>query len=102
MLARVALDDEPIRPRPLLWPAHDHRDSPLVTDEDSRIMGLDRRRLELTPGMTGPWQILGGHRRVPLPEMVKLDYLYVASWSPWNDTKILLRTLATVVRRAGV
>lgn len=75
---------------------------PLVTDEDARIMGLDRRRLELTPGMTGPWQILGGHRRVPLPEMVKLDYLYVASWSPWNDTKILLRTLATVVRRAGV
>jgi len=32
---------------------------PLVLDEDQRIEGWHRRRLELTPGMTGPWQILG-------------------------------------------
>jgi exopolysaccharide biosynthesis polyprenyl glycosylphosphotransferase len=75
---------------------------PLVTDEDARITGLDRRRLELTPGMTGPWQILGSHRRIPMPEMVKIDYLYAASWSLWNDAKILLRTAATVARRGGV
>jgi exopolysaccharide biosynthesis polyprenyl glycosylphosphotransferase len=75
---------------------------PLVSDEDARITGLDRRRLELTPGMTGPWQILGSHRRIPMPEMVKIDYLYAASWSLWNDAKILLRTAATVARRGGV
>ncbi|UTI65037.1 exopolysaccharide biosynthesis polyprenyl glycosylphosphotransferase [Paraconexibacter antarcticus] len=75
---------------------------PLVAHEDAHITGLDRRRLELTPGMTGPWQILGSHRRIPMAEMVKIDYLYAASWSLWNDVKILLRTLSAVARRAGV
>jgi SAM-dependent methyltransferase len=46
------------------------------------------------PGMTGPWQILGP-ARVPLREMVAIDYLYVANWSPWTDIKILLRTVPT-------
>lgn len=31
---------------------------PLVVDEDNLITGFDRRRLSLTPGMTGQWQIL--------------------------------------------
>ncbi len=68
---------------------------PLVTDEDALIMGLDRSRLHLTPGMTGPWQVLGA--RVPMREMVGLDYLYVANWSLWSDIKILLRTVQHVV-----
>ncbi len=36
---------------------------PLVVNEDERIKGLDRNRLHLTPGMTGPWQILGSVAR---------------------------------------
>jgi exopolysaccharide biosynthesis polyprenyl glycosylphosphotransferase len=74
---------------------------PLVSDDDARITGLDRRRLHLTPGMTGHWQILGS-ARVPLPEMVKLDYLYVAGWSLWSDAKILLRTVPYVLARRGM
>jgi exopolysaccharide biosynthesis polyprenyl glycosylphosphotransferase len=74
---------------------------PLVIDEDCRIAGWNRRRLELMPGMTGPWQILGP-ARVPLKEMVALDYLYVASWSLWTDVKILLRTVPHVLARRGL
>ena len=74
---------------------------PLISDEDDRITGYDRRRLALTPGMTGPWQILGT-MRVPLHEMVKIDYLYVAGWSLWNDLKILLRTVPYMLARRGV
>jgi lipopolysaccharide/colanic/teichoic acid biosynthesis glycosyltransferase len=74
---------------------------PLVVDEDELITGLDRRRLAITPGMTGPWQILGS-ARVPLHEMIKLDYVYVANWSLWADVKILLRTAAVVVGRRGL
>jgi len=74
---------------------------PLVCDEDEQILGFDRRRLQLTPGMTGHWQILGPSR-VPLTEMVKLDYLYVAGWSLWSDVKILLRTPAYVMARRGM
>ena len=62
---------------------------------------MDRRRLHLTPGMTGHWQIAGSSR-VPLSEMVKLDYLYVANWSLWTDLKILMRTSAYVTARRGI
>ena len=48
---------------------------PLVLDEDSRIEGWQRSRLQLPPGMTGPWQVFGS-ARIPLSEMVKIDYLY--------------------------
>jgi exopolysaccharide biosynthesis polyprenyl glycosylphosphotransferase len=74
---------------------------PLVSDDDVQITGLDRRRLYLTPGMTGPWQILGS-ARVPLAEMIKLDYLYVTGWSLWSDVKILLRTVPYVLARRGI
>src|SRR5581483_4763316 len=74
---------------------------PLVTEEDQRVAGRHRRRLQLSPGMTGPWQVLGP-QRPPLTEMVKLDYLYGANWSLWSDIKILIRTIAHVVGQRGV
>jgi exopolysaccharide biosynthesis polyprenyl glycosylphosphotransferase len=74
---------------------------PLVVEEDEQVEGWHRRRLELTPGMTGHWQILGP-ARVPLREMVAIDYLYVANWSLWTDIKILLRTIPHVVARRGL
>jgi exopolysaccharide biosynthesis polyprenyl glycosylphosphotransferase len=73
---------------------------PLVLDEDAQVLGLDRSRLHLTPGMTGPWQVLGA--RVPMQEMVGIDYLYVASWSLWLDVKLLLRTVRHVLRGGNV
>ena len=73
---------------------------PLVVDEDAQVLGLDRSRLHLTPGMTGPWQVLGS--RVPMKEMVGIDYLYVANWSLWVDLKVMLRTVRHVARRGNV
>jgi exopolysaccharide biosynthesis polyprenyl glycosylphosphotransferase len=73
---------------------------PLVPEEDSMIEGHFRRRLDLTPGITGYWQALGSSR-IPLSEMVRLDYLYVSSWSLWNDVRILLRTVPHVAGRRG-
>ena len=73
---------------------------PLVVDEDAQVVGVDRSRLHLTPGMTGPWQVLG--TRVPMQEMVAIDYLYVASWSMWLDLKLLLRTVQHVARGANL
>jgi exopolysaccharide biosynthesis polyprenyl glycosylphosphotransferase len=74
---------------------------PLVIEEDVRVEGWHRRRLELLPGITGHWQILGP-ARVPLREMVAIDYLYVANWSLWTDIKILLRTVPHVIARRGL
>ena len=74
---------------------------PLIPDEDQRIEGLHRRRLQLVPGMTGFWQI-SGRVRLPLTEMVTIDYLYGANWSLWGDLKILLRTVPYVLARRGL
>jgi lipopolysaccharide/colanic/teichoic acid biosynthesis glycosyltransferase len=74
---------------------------PLVVDEDALVKGLDRARLHLTPGMTGPWQTLGS-TRVPMAEMVGIDYLYVANWSLWQDIKLILRTVPHVLARRGL
>jgi exopolysaccharide biosynthesis polyprenyl glycosylphosphotransferase len=74
---------------------------PLIPQEDRRVVGWHRRRLELTPGITGHWQVLGSSR-VPLDEMVAIDYLYVANWSLWNDLKLLLRTIPHVLTGRGL
>jgi lipopolysaccharide/colanic/teichoic acid biosynthesis glycosyltransferase len=74
---------------------------PLILSEDSSITGHDRRRLHLTPGMTGHWQIMGSSR-VPLAEMVKIDYLYAAGWSLWDDIMILARTVPYMLSRRGM
>jgi exopolysaccharide biosynthesis polyprenyl glycosylphosphotransferase len=75
---------------------------PLIREEDGQIEGWYRRRLEVAPGMTGHWQILHSARRIPLAEMAKLDYLYVANWTLWNDIRLLLRTVPFVVGGRGV
>jgi lipopolysaccharide/colanic/teichoic acid biosynthesis glycosyltransferase len=74
---------------------------PLVPDEDALIEGWQRRRLAVKPGMTGLWQIFGSSR-IPMHEMVKIDYLYGANWSIWLDLKILMRTIPYVLRGRGL
>jgi len=100
-LRRASLDELPQLVNVLIGQMSLVGPRPLILDEDSKITGLDRRRLYLTPGMTGHWQIAGSSR-VPLAEMVKLDYLYVANWSLWTDVKILMRTSAHVTARRGI
>ncbi len=73
---------------------------PLILEEDRQVEGAYRRRLDIAPGITGPWQVLGSWR-VPLEEMVILDYLYVASWSLWRDIKLLVQTIPYVLKRGG-
>jgi exopolysaccharide biosynthesis polyprenyl glycosylphosphotransferase len=74
---------------------------PLITAEDRLFSGWQRRRYHVAPGITGPWQILGSSR-VPVEDMLTLDYLYCSSWSLWLDAKILARTIPYVFsRRSG-
>jgi lipopolysaccharide/colanic/teichoic acid biosynthesis glycosyltransferase len=74
---------------------------PLITAEDRLFSGWQRRRYHVAPGITGPWQILGSSR-VPVDDMLTLDYLYCSSWSLWLDAKILARTIPYVLsRRSG-
>ncbi len=70
---------------------------PLILEEDQYVVDWRRRRLNLKPGITGLWQVLG-RDEIPFEEMVKLDYLYVTSWSMLNDVKLILRTIPVVFR----
>jgi len=51
----------------------------------------------LRPRIAGTWQV-SGQTEIRFEEMVRLDDLYATSWSPWNDDRLILRTLSTVVR----
>jgi exopolysaccharide biosynthesis polyprenyl glycosylphosphotransferase len=65
---------------------------PLILEEDDFVDAWGRQRLDLKPGLTGPWQVMG-RSEIPFDEMVKLDYLYVTQWSLLNDLKLILRTM---------
>lgn len=70
---------------------------PLILAEDHHIKAWGRKRLMLKPGITGLWQVLG-RSAIPFEEMVKLDYLYVTTWSLANDCRLLLRTIPEILR----
>jgi exopolysaccharide biosynthesis polyprenyl glycosylphosphotransferase len=73
---------------------------PFVVYEADQITGWASRRLDMTPGITGLWQVLG-RNDIPFEEMTKLDYLYVTNWSLWWDLKILCQTIPVVLGRRG-
>jgi exopolysaccharide biosynthesis polyprenyl glycosylphosphotransferase len=74
---------------------------PLIPAETEALDGAwQARRLDLRPGMTGPWQIQG-RSETPFQEMVRLDYQYVAGWSLARDVEILLATLPAVLAGRG-
>lgn len=73
---------------------------PLSMRDDARVNGFVRGRLDITPGLTGPWQV-SGRKSVPFEDMVKIDYLYVNNWSVWGDVKLLLLTLPAVIGGRG-
>ncbi len=58
------------------------------------------RRLDVTPGITGLWQVQG--RRDPsFDSYVSLDMTYIENWSIWLDMKIIVRTVAVVFSGTG-
>jgi lipopolysaccharide/colanic/teichoic acid biosynthesis glycosyltransferase len=74
---------------------------PPVPYEFERYSIWHRRRvLEVKPGITGLWQVLG-RSRTTFDEMVRLDLTYARVWSFWMDAKILYRTPMAVFRTDG-
>jgi exopolysaccharide biosynthesis polyprenyl glycosylphosphotransferase len=58
------------------------------------------RRLDVTPGITGLWQVQG--RQDPsFTSYVSLDVAYIENWSVWLDFKIIMRTVGVVLAGTG-
>jgi exopolysaccharide biosynthesis polyprenyl glycosylphosphotransferase len=73
---------------------------PLWVEEAKQCRGWTQKRLDIMPGITGLWQVLG-RSDIPFDEMVKLDYMYVTGWSLSWDVKLLLQTVPAVLAKRG-
>ena len=104
ILRRLSLDELPqlfnvlrgemslVGPRPLQM-----RDSDLLLATDPAGF---KRRLEVLPGVTGPWQV-GGRSGLGHEDMVTLDVDYVNNWSLARDLAIICKTFYVVIFRVG-
>jgi len=81
-----------VGPRPLQL-----RDSDLLRELDPKSY---QRRLDVLPGVTGPWQV-GGRSELNYERMVQLDVDYVENWSLGRDLSIICKTFLVVLLRVG-
>lgn len=73
---------------------------PALPDEVQRYERPYRERLNVTPGLTGLWQV-SGRANVPFRRWMAMDVWYVRHWSPLVDLALIARTVPAVLRRDG-
>ncbi|MCR5503122.1 MAG: sugar transferase [Lachnospiraceae bacterium] len=74
---------------------------PPTEDEFEKYNQVYRRRLSMTPGLTGLWQVSGRSHIDDFDEVVKYDLEYIDNWSLGLDMKILLKTVWVVFTGKG-
>ena len=74
---------------------------PPTEDEFEQYNSHYRRRISMTPGLTGLWQISGRSDIVDFDEVVKLDLEYIDNWTLGLDIKILFQTIWVVLTGKG-
>ena len=60
----------------------------------------ERKRLNITPGITCIWQV-SGRSELPFQQQMALDKQYIASRSAWKDFLILLKTVPAILTGKG-
>jgi exopolysaccharide biosynthesis polyprenyl glycosylphosphotransferase len=73
---------------------------PPLPEEVAHYDDWHRRRLEVKPGLTGLWQVLG-RSDTSFDEMVRLDIYYAENWSPGMDLRIMIETIPAVLSGKG-
>jgi lipopolysaccharide/colanic/teichoic acid biosynthesis glycosyltransferase len=58
------------------------------------------RRLSVTPGLTGPWQV-SGRSQLDIHDMLNLDIKYIENWSIIYDILIIIKTVNVVLSGRG-
>ena len=74
---------------------------PPTADEFEKYTQYYRRRISMTPGLTGLWQVSGRSEIENFDDVVKYDLEYIDNWSLTLDIKILLRTVWVVLAGRG-
>lgn len=74
---------------------------PPTEDEFEQYTPYYRRRLCMTPGLTGLWQVSGRSDVQNFDDVVKYDLHYIDYWSLSLDFKILVQTIGVVLFGKG-
>lgn len=74
---------------------------PPTVDEFEQYSNYYRRRMSITPGLTGMWQVKGRGKVTEFDDVVKLDLEYIDNWSLMLDIKILFQTVGVVLFGRG-
>lgn len=74
---------------------------PPTEDEFKQYSLYYRRRLSMTPGLTGLWQVSGRSDVEDFEQVVKYDLEYIDNWSVGLDIKILLKTILVIFTGKG-
>jgi exopolysaccharide biosynthesis polyprenyl glycosylphosphotransferase len=73
---------------------------PNLPDEVEQYQEWHKKRLTVSPGITGMWQV-SGRSDLTFDEMVLLDIYYVENWNLMMDLGILLRSIPAILRARG-
>ena len=73
---------------------------PPIASEVRRYKLSHLRRLDVTPGITGLWQVVG-RQNPSFESYVSLDVTYIENWSILLDLTIILRTIGVVLAGTG-
>lgn len=71
---------------------------PPLIREYEKYTDYDKKRLAITPGITGLWQV-SGRNSISFDQMVALDLKYIRELSFVNDFKIFFKTMVVVVKK---
>ena len=74
---------------------------PPTSDEFEKYNQYYRRRISMTPGLTGMWQVSGRSDIEDFDDVVKYDLMYIDNWSLRLDIKILFQTIGVVLFGKG-
>ena len=74
---------------------------PCVPREVEQYDEYERQRLYVTPGLTCFWQIQPDRNSLSFDEWMELDIKYIQERSVWVDTKIIFKTVGTVLKCEG-
>ncbi len=73
---------------------------PPIPSEVQQYQRWQRRRLSMKPGITCIWQV-SGRNNIPFEEWMKLDMLYIDTWSLKLDLILFLSTIKVVFTGEG-
>ena len=74
---------------------------PPTPDEVASYQDWHHKRIAIKPGISGMWQVSGRNQIKEFDDIVRLDLIYIETWSIWLDLKIIMKTPLAMLTRHG-